>query len=528
MRNLIIIFINLISISLFSQRLKYFDLITPELGGDHEAGNLVRVESDSSMIFVMGHVPKFISNSSNSGHPLFATVNYNGMILDSKILVDSLINETPFGNERMIKKNDSVYIALFYVKNSFNPDLAGYELFELNLRQNKILKRTRFYDFQIHEDVGIFTDTEVKDSVFHLVLQEYDKLIPNRYIYEIDLECKVRKVVLIKYNQPYLAYRWVSKSKNNSYDLIVNQTLFKGSKPTGKSFLTYLNVDSTGNVLKKKQLPDTTNINIRGGESFTVLRLDDRGFIFGCSESLFNDTIDQSKPLIIKTSPEFDTIIWKTSFYPFVDWVKNPEFFTNSFIAMRDNSGYILAGSWDTPPFDQPDYGLLFKVSLNGDSLWTRKYQPVGWDSLRGSFFTFKQITCTPYNTIVIAGVAGDRQSRYQKSWFLHVDSCGCIIPGCGEFVKVEDIISGREEAFISYPNPITDKLFIMSRITDDQLIIELINNKGDIILHNAFKAEEGVQYLLNIPDYILPSIYYLRIRDKSQRVWINKKIIKQ
>lgn len=527
MRNLMIILLYHVSISLFSQSFKYFDLITPELGGDHEAGNLLRVESDSSMIFVMGHVPMFIPNSNKSGHPILATVNYDGTIRNSTLLIDSSINETPFGNQRMIKKNDSVYIAIFYVKNSFNSNLGGYEFFELNLRQNKVLKRTRFYDFQIHDDVGMFTDTEVKDSVFHLVLQEYDKMIPNRYIYEIDLECKVRKVVLIKYDQPYLAYRWVSKSKNNSYDLIVSQSIFKGNIFTGKSFLIYLNVDSTGKVLKKKQLPDSANINIRGGESFTVLRNEDRSFVFGCSEFLVNDTIDQSRPLIIKTSPEFDTIIWKTSFYPFSDWVKNPIFFTNSLLAMKDNTGYILTSSWETPTFAQPDYGLLFKASPNGDSLWTRKYQPVGWDSLRGSFFTFKQIACTPYNSIVIAGVAGDRLSRYQKSWLLHLDSSGCLIPGCGEFVKVEEIISGEKEAFLIYPNPVQDKLFILSRITADQLVIELIDNKGDIVLHNTFKAEEGIQYILNIPEYILPSVYYIRIRDKSQRVWINQKIIK-
>lgn len=524
----ILIFISFVyNLSLSAQNLKYFELVSPILGGDHEAGNLEKVVADSQFIYVMGHVPKEIPNSGKSNHPIFASLDYTGKIKKVELLIDSFILNTPYSNQRMIKKNDSIYLTFFYIPNPYRLEFGGYELFEVNLRQGKVIKRKRFYDYKVHDDALIFTDQELKDSVFQFVLQDYGKLIPNRYLYEMDLDLNVRKIIQIKYDEPYLTYRWASKGKDETYDLLVEQAIYKGNNETGLGYLTYLSMDSTGKIIKKKQLPVKKNIYINGGANYLVTRDKDRNFVFGCSEWGNNPSIREAKPLIIKTSPEFDTIFWMTSFYPYTDWVSNPRFYMNSIVAMIDGTGYLIGGDWNTPKFAEPDYGLLYKVAQNGDSLWTRKYQPLTWDSLRGAFFSFKQVNCTPYNTIVVAGIASDYITNYQKPWVLHLDKDGCLIPGCSEFVSVSDIQSGKQNAFSIYPNPIvSDHIYIDSRINSkDQYILTLSDLSGKELHKAYFSPQQFVQYLIEIPASLISGEYVLRIRGKEYNQ-INKIVI--
>ncbi len=527
--NQVLLLISLIfSINLSAQNLKYFELVSPLLGGNHEAGNLEKVVADSQFIYVMGHVPKEIPNSGKSNHPIFASIDYTGKIKKVELLIDSFILNTPYSNQRMIKKNDSIYLAFFYITNPNRLEFGGYELFEVNLRQGKVIKRKRFYDYKVHDDALIFTDNELKDSVFHFVLQDYGKLIPTRFLYEMDLDLNVRKIIEIKYDEPYLTYRWASKGNDDTYDLIVEQLMFSGiNHPTGIGFLTYLKMDSSGTIIKKKQLPVKENIFIGTGETYTVTRNEDKSFVFGCNEWGKDPNVYEVKPLIMRTSPEFDSIYWKTNFYPFIKLVSNPRFYMNSIVAMNDGSGFIVSGDWDTPKFAEPDYGLLYKVAQNGDSLWTRKYQPLAWDSLRGAFFSFKQVNCTPYNTIVVAGIASDYITNYQKPWVLHLDKDGCLIPGCSEFVSVSDIQSGKQNAFSIYPNPIvSDHIYIDSRINSkDQYILTLSDLSGKELHKSYFSPQQFVQYLIEIPASLISGEYVLRIRGKEYNQ-INKIVI--
>ncbi len=526
MHKLLLAIISLITSTLAGQSLNYFNLVPPELGGDHGAGNLVIAEADSASIFVMGHITKAVPNVTKNIHPILATVNYDGTIRSTEVIVDTGLHTIPFNNGQMIKKNDSVYYKFFYVKNIYNPNLASYALVELNIRQNKILRKKIFYDNKTHDNADIFTSTQVKAGLFHLVLQEYDKMIPNRYLYEMDLNLNVLKTILIKYHQPYLAYRWVSKGESNTYELIVEQLIFKGiNNPSGKGFLTYLKIDSIGNVIKKKQLPDTGNIFNSTAESYTILRSKEGGFVIGCLEVNPNPPKYLRKPLVIKTSSEFDSIIWKTKLYPFSDWVEIPEFFITSLVAMNDSTGYVLGGYWIASPLTKPDFGMLYKVSLNGDSLWTHKYQPLGWDSLRSLYLKILKVNITPYNTIVAVGIASDRDNNWQKPWILHLNSDGCLIPDCKEYVSTKEIESDKDISFKLHPNLVRNELYLFSRISAKNLHMQLINLQGKVLLQNKLSVESGVQYIIDIPSDIPSSSYLFRMVDAKGDILLNKKI---
>lgn len=104
-------------------------------------------------------------------------------------------------------------------------------------------------------------------------------------------------------------------------------------------------------------------------------------------------------------------MIWKRNMSPYHDFVESPKFYNYSLCKSPDNSGYVMASEWHTPLVNEVDYGLLFKVSEEGDSLWTRKYHPLSWDSLRTGYIQFYQMNYTPYNSIVVVGIVADRES---------------------------------------------------------------------------------------------------------------------
>ena len=512
---------------LFSQKIIPFERVSHELGGDEGAGILARVTSDSQNIYVLGHLPKTIAGTNNYSHPVIGSFSYEGNIKSVQILVDSTISPALFDYSTMIRKNDSVYLGTFFVPIPNNTDRAAIAIFEVDMKNSKILKRKYFYDFIKYDNVAIVTDNKLQDSVFQIVLETFteNSTLRTDFVYEFDLNLIVRKNFIINYNNYSAHYRWISGRKDGSYDIIVNHSEYLNGKPTGKVQLSYLKVDTNGNVLKKRDLPLKGNFGVIGGESWTIHQDDDGSFVVGCVEYYTENKQFVFKPYMIKTSPEFDCLLWSIKFYPFDTNVISPRFYINDIARMKDNSAYILCGDENTPPFDEPDYGLLMKATTEGDSVWMRKYVPLGWDSLRSAAMTLKQINITPYNTIAVVGSISDQNTGWWHPWILHLDSDGCIIPGCGEFVKTNDIENKKKDAFEIYPNPIEgDYLYILSRINSEKkYLLSIKDLSGRSIKSTQFKPKEGVQYVLDIPKDIPNGEYVISIEGD---VFLSKKIV--
>jgi hypothetical protein len=503
---------------IFSQKIIPFERVSHELGGDEGAGILARVASDSQNIYVLGHLPKKIAGTNNYSHPVIGSISYDGNIKSVQILVDSTISPALFDYSTMIRKNDSVYLGTFFVPIPNNTDRAAIAIFEIDMKNNKILQRKYFYDFIKYPKVNIVTDNQLKDSVFQIVLEttQDNSQIKTAFLYEFDLNLNIKKEFEIKYDNFLSFYRWVSGRKDSIYEIIVNHYEYLNGKQSGKVQLSYLKVDSKGNVLKKKDLPLKGNFGVIGGESWTILQDDDRSFVIGCVEYILHDGSYLRKPYILKTSYEFDSLLWSIKFFPFDSTILSPRFSINDLVKMKDNNGYLLCGDWETPPYSEPDYGLLMKVSNEGDSLWMRKYVPLTWDSIRakGAAMTLKQLNITPYNTIAIVGSISDQTTGWWHPWILHLDSDGCIIPGCADFVKTNEIENIKKEAFVIYPNPIEgDYLYILSRINSDKnYFLSIKELSGKSIQTTQFKPQEGVQYVLHIPKEIPNGGYIISI----------------
>jgi len=121
----------------------------------------------------------------------------------------------------------------------------------------------------------------------------------------------------------------------------------------------------------------------------------------------------------------------------------------------------ILIPSMDRFSYDKP-YGLLTMLDLEGNEIWTRKYD-YAIDEFEVSYFLFNLEYAADGRGYIIAGQyiqisPPDTVLRNrQKGMFFYVDEYGCMIPGCG---LVDDRVQRLQEMeFMLYPNPASHQL---------------------------------------------------------------------
>ena len=270
-------------------------------------------------------------------------------------------------------------------------------------------------------------------------------------------------------------------------------------------------MDSTFKIIKRKDYIGNFNYGFVTADNFTILRNEDGTWVMSAYDWVITKEPDPNygKPTTLKFSPEFDSLIWKRCMYEKPVDVK----LMNSWIyfadKMKDGSGYITAGDqYDQRRDSLENFTFLYKVSENGDSLWTRKYIPLGWSRERTAGTRMSQVKVSDYNTIIMGGIAGDRdQNNAVRAWLLHLDSDGCLVPGCNTTINTKDLTNKKEKAFVVYPNPtVSDKIYILSRITSNEKhTLTLYDILGNEILKTEFLPQEGAQYFMHIPEKIKP-----------------------
>ncbi|MCC6815009.1 MAG: T9SS type A sorting domain-containing protein, partial [Saprospiraceae bacterium] len=283
---------------------------------------------------------------------------------------------------------------------------------------------------------------------------------------------------------------------------------------TGNGMI-YLKVDTTGSVIKSNKLNTEGKIYTGGGYTYGVIKsIDDRGYYVVTNDHLRKNNATLNIPYVLHVSSELDTVYWRTRFQHPLLFIGDNSMTINNACLLNDSSGIITCGALDTPPFAEPSYGSLFKCSLQGDSLWTRLLQPVGWDSLRAWWLSIESIRTTPYNTIVACGRVSDGQEEVIKGWLLHLDSEGCLVPGCDKIVNSEDIKKGLVQSFTIYPTLIhSDKLYVLSNVqSESSYNLQLTDLQGRIIKSTKLKAIEGIQYVLPVTEDIPNGEYILSI----------------
>ncbi|MCC6816326.1 MAG: T9SS type A sorting domain-containing protein [Saprospiraceae bacterium] len=525
----------IIQYNINAQKIEYFNLL-PDMEAARMQSQLKAIAADSHYIYVMGdRVSTLDSMGFNKDiDVLFTKFDYQGKRKEIYILKDSSLIKPYIANNRpLFRLNDSIYSALIYSIDNPNNIYANSKIIRFNFR-TLILEGVANIDFPIagnHDFESISQSSYYKGSLlFVFNFRKTVKSLYDNYLYEIDSNLNTQKIIKIPVPRiGFSAYRWINKNNNGEYEMVGSwHELINGSF-TERGRLFYHKVDSLGKELKYNEISRFDDyFNIRGGQTFTIIRNDDLSFSIAASHWPKESRNYGSIPYIIKTSPTLDSVYWMTRFYEYPELVMDPDYMIEYMCKMKDESAVVVCGEICNSIIGNKEYGILFKASHKGDSLWLRKYQPLGWDSTRASWMSFNQVTSTPYNSLAVVARVADSQDRVIKGWLLHLDSDGCIVPGCNKTTSIDAINSGQQKVIEIYPNPIQDRLYMLSRINADEAIMTLLNLQGEIILRNKIVLTEGVQYVIDIPSSLPSSHYLLDIMAKDGKKFLSEKIVKE
>jgi len=502
-----------------AQNIKYFNIL-PNVGALENKSHFLAVISDSKYIYTLGNILSFQdSNRRNQVVDIQTNVfNFDGSLIRSSILEDLNIPKPYIGaNPPLFKINDSIY-NYFILLNTTPLNWADYELISINFRSGKIVNHQRVpRPFPGDYDMSNFTNTSFINGKLNIVFNTYLNMKRENFIYEFNEDLSINKISKLPNFSDRMTVFWLSKDSLNNIELVGDFNELKKNEPTGKINLFYIKLDSNLNVIKRKDVLGAFNIGIGTGETYSIIRNDDRSFIISASDWFENVNGFYGIPYTLKLSPEFDTLIWMTRMGEYFEDKERLRTWINYSAKLKDNSGYVTCGDiFDQRVDSTSDFGIIYKVSNNGDSLWLKKYLPLSWESARCGGMSFYQIHSTEYNSLVVCGYVVDLNERSTKSWLLHLDSDGCLIPKCNETVHTENIDSVSR--FSIYPNPLvgnTLNIQCNSGSKNDKYQLKLLSLDGKLIKETNFNSQEGLQIMLDMPLDIPNGPYLLHFSNK-------------
>jgi hypothetical protein len=199
-------------------------------------------------------------------------------------------------------------------------------------------------------------------------------------------------------------------------------------------------------------------------------------------------------------------------------WLKQygDSLFYTGFYSIRElNDGsFIACGQFDPLVPFSVEYGLIYKISSNGDSVWSnyyysginsRNYLRDIYPTNDGGYIAFGDLL--PF--------APDTGS--QDLWLLKIDSRGCEMANC--FISVNEM-SVKSEMKI-YPNPCSKELTIVSN-QNEIVLAKIYDVYGKLI--KDVNCDKVYELTVNVTD-LVDGMYVLSIFD-SKGDWHSFRII--
>ena len=221
------------------------------------------------------------------------------------------------------------------------------------------------------------------------------------------------------------------------------------------------------------------------------------------------------QPMIIKLDTAFN-ILWET---PFISNIPTANIRVEDIILSSSKDGYVGVGiSVDTTTTAQKHIGLMFKLGLDGDSIWMRLHSII--NTTPTAYQHLKQIQKTQDGGYIMAGEAFSFSGpeSTQSGWLIKVDSHGCIVPGC-HLVATEDLESRSIDVRL-WPNPVHDVLHIFTRHADE-LHVTLSDMEGQVV--RSFETVRGEGTWSVVVDDLLSGVYLVNARDRAGGYWSQK-----
>jgi hypothetical protein len=157
--------------------------------------------------------------------------------------------------------------------------------------------------------------------------------------------------------------------------------------------------------------------------------------------------------------------------------------------------------------------GVLLKLSPNGDSLWSRYYNPPGHIYNMGQF---NDMILTSDGGILAAGYSRHYSNNYNNvAWLVKMDSMGQA-PGA-QTVSVDNVPSSGLGTIIKvYPNPADDILTIgFNEPLEDNIKVHLYNALGQLVYQSTLS--QGQQTItLNVNNF-KSGVYIVKFQNPYQ-----------
>ena len=131
-------------------------------------------------------------------------------------------------------------------------------------------------------------------------------------------------------------------------------------------------------------------------------------------------------------------------------------------ILVLDDGTYIATGYQDT---DSMLVGWMINFNLSGQVIWDSYFSYVPFESaIYTPWHELWDIAQTEDEGFVMVGIAEDVQATFAGTpgrfgWLLKVDSVGCLVPGCQDFLDVDE--EKPVVKLLLYPNPTSTTLNI-------------------------------------------------------------------
>lgn len=195
-----------------------------------------------------------------------------------------------------------------------------------------------------------------------------------------------------------------------------------------------------------------------------------------------------------------------------------------------EGDGVVNVGSIIDTSNDEGFIRAITKVNWDGDSIWTRYYQPFHIAPGVSKYFPGGDDKILPTENGYIIGVnmAFDTlKTEYayvQQIWFLAIDELGCYIPGCQLSTTDENIYASKNHIII-YPNPSSDiSNILLKGVFPDHTCLRLFDNLGSEI----FKIKDvkpEINYILNVSD-LSSGIYNLVIEHQGEIIILERMLV--
>jgi hypothetical protein len=254
-----------------------------------------------------------------------------------------------------------------------------------------------------------------------------------------------------------------------------------------------LELDEDGNPLSDFALVNTYYYTNNIGD----FMVDDEGIVCIGGGAREPEVSVMPTPMIYKLNRQGEEL-W-TSFPPTTPFLEQ---FTVE-LEQTCDGGYIMCGHehvWGPDSSFTFNYNVMLgRYANDGTFLWKRNFEFVGTQDFNNRI---ADLISTSDGGFAAVGyhVNSDLDNPYpegepsQKAWFLKVDECGCLVPGCDPNCSTEvcpesPFLLG-EDTFIIGPNPAQSHLNIYLGESEEAGVFELRNIQGQLV--QSFTAAQG------------------------------------